>query len=390
MWSVAGVVLMNVTLQFLLYPSWDKALGSEAYGNVLYYISLMNIVAASLGHGSNNARMVEQKRGGSSNRAFFAVLTVATGLLLILTNAVRGLLGMDWLTGLLFSMLVVATLWRSYADVDFRLRLDYKGYFLYYVAISVGYGLGWLLFSWSSNWIWALLPGEILAVLFVLLRGDVLRPNGWPHQHEFWDTARSATILFSSTFCANLIFNCDRVLLKWLLGGTAVTTYYLASLIGKTMALITTPLNSVLIGYLMRYKGTLSKKMLGGVALGSAAAAALVTGGCIVASAVLLPILYPTEYEEVKPYLWLGNLAQIVYFIGNVINVMLLRFGKKQDQLYVNILYGVLFVALCVPLTYFFGLWGFCGGYLATTVGRLVFGLVLNLVRSRRAPAETA
>lgn len=381
---------MNVTLQFLLYPSWDRALGSEAYGTVLYLISLMNIVAASLGHGCNNARMVEQKRGGSSNRAFFAVLTVATGILLVLANSVRGMLGMDWLTGLLFSVLAVATLWRSYADVDFRLRLDYKGYFFYYVAISVGYGLGLLLFSLQPNWIWSLLPGEILAVLFVFFRGDVLRPRGWPRKQEFWGTAHSAMILFGSTFFANLIFNCDRVLLKWLLGGTAVTTYYLASLIGKTMALITTPLNSVLIGYLMRYKGSLTKKMLSGVVLASVAASALVTAGCLLASALLLPILYPTEYEAVKPYLWLGNLAQIVYFVGNVINVMLLRFGKKQDQLYVNILYGVLFVLLCVPLTYFFGLWGFCGGYLATTAGRMVFGVALNWIRTRRAPPEAA
>ena len=44
-WSVAGLVLMNVALQFAVYPFWERRAGEAALGNILYLISLMNIFA---------------------------------------------------------------------------------------------------------------------------------------------------------------------------------------------------------------------------------------------------------------------------------------------------------------------------------------------------------
>ena len=59
MWSIAGLMLMNVVVQFLVYPVWNNHLGSEEYGNILYLISIMNIIAISVGSACNYARMTE-------------------------------------------------------------------------------------------------------------------------------------------------------------------------------------------------------------------------------------------------------------------------------------------------------------------------------------------
>ncbi len=387
MWSIAGIVLMNAVAQFLLYPLWDKQLGSEAYGNILYLLSLMNIVAVSLGTATNYARMYN-KGEDVKNRTYLLVLGGGAVLFGAAAILCRGLLALDLADAGLFALLIGFTMWRFYADVEFRLSLNYKGYFLYYVLISIGYVVGALLFLKTGAWVPSLLFGEILGVLFVLWKGRVLRPDGLPTKAEWADIGSAIAALFGSNLISNLIFNGDRLILKMFIGGTAVTTYYLASLIGKTATLVTTPLNSVLIGYLMRYEGGLKKRTVALLAGGSAAVSLVGMVGCFVASVILIPLLYPGEYEAVKPYLWLGNLAQIVFFVGNMLNTALLRFGKKQDQLYVNVLYGIAFALLCIPATYLWGLWGFCIAYFVTTAARLVFALLLLLVRTNHKPQE--
>ena len=391
MWSIAGIVLMNVVAQFLIYPLWDKQLGSDAYGNILYLLSLMNIVAISLGSATNYARMCNKDKT-VKNRSYLLILGGGTVLFGAAAIGCKGLLGLDLGTAGLFALLVGFTMWRFYADVEFRLSLNYKGYFLYYLLISIGYGIGALIFLKTNQWVPALLCGEILGVAFVLWKGKILRPDGLPEKAEFSGVMASVAALFGSNVIANLIFNGDRLILKFFIGGTAVTAYYLASLIGKTATLVTTPLNSVLIGYLMRYEGNLKKRAFAALIGGAAAVSLVGMVGCYVASIILLPLLYPTEYEAVKPFLWLGNLAQIVYFVGNMISVLLLRFGKNRDQLTFNVVYAVLFALLCIPATYLWGLWGFCIAYLVTTVGRIAFAFFLLFLRTNKpqpVPSES-
>ncbi len=385
-WSIAGIVLMNVVAQFLVYPLWDNRLGSDAYGNILYLLSLMNIVAISLGSACNYARMCN-KGESVKNRSYLILLGIGAVTFGVTAILCRDLLDLDLMNAGLFALLIGFTMWRFYADVEFRLSLNYKGYFLYYLLISIGYVAGALLFMYNGNWVLSLLFGEVLGVTYVLWKGSALRPDGVPERSEF--TAIGATVLslFASNIIANIIFNGDRLILKFLVDDSAVTTYYLASLIGKTMTLITTPLNSVLIGYLMRYKGALKKRVISLLAGGSVAISLLGMLGCFVASIILIPLLYPNEYQTVKPFLWLGNLAQILYFAGNLLNTVLLRFGKKQDQLWVNVVYAILFVLFCIPSTALWGLWGFCVAYLATTTARLTFAFVLLFVRNN-APSR--
>ena len=391
MWSIAGIVLMNVVAQFCIYPLWDKYLGSDEYGNILYLLSLMNIVAISLGSATNYARMCNKDKT-VKNRSYLLIL--GGGAVLFGAAAIigKGFLGLNLQTAGIFALLSGFTMWRFYADVEFRLSLNYKGYFLYYLLISIGYGLGALVFLKTKQWVPALLFGEILGVAFVLWKGTILRPDGLPEKAEFSAVFTAVATLFGSNVISNLIFNGDRLILKFFIGGTAVTTYYLASLIGKTATLVTTPLNSVLIGYLMRYEGNLKKKAFAALVGGAAAVSLVGMVGCYVASIILLPLLYPAEYEAVKPFLWLGNLAQIVYFVGNMISVLLLRFGKSRDQLSYNVVYAILFAVLCIPATYLWGLWGFCIAYLVTTVGRIAFAFFLLFLRTSKpqpVPSES-
>ena len=68
-WSIAGLVLMNMTAQFAVYPLWNRELGNDAYGRILYLIAGMNIIAVSMGVACNYARMKASAEGKTENRS---------------------------------------------------------------------------------------------------------------------------------------------------------------------------------------------------------------------------------------------------------------------------------------------------------------------------------
>ena len=75
-WSVAGLVLMNVALQFAVYPFWERRVGEAALGNILYLISLMNVFAVSIGVSVNYARLKKSAVSETHNTPYLVILGV--------------------------------------------------------------------------------------------------------------------------------------------------------------------------------------------------------------------------------------------------------------------------------------------------------------------------
>jgi O-antigen/teichoic acid export membrane protein len=381
MWSIAGLMLMNVVVQFIVYPVWNNRLGSEEYGNILYLISIMNIIAISVGSACNYARMTESATKETKNINYTLILIISS----IVTIPVIFLVGkfagvaMTQLETVLFLVLTVLTMWRFYADVEYRLHLNYKGYFIYYLVISIGYLLGIFAFNITGLWALALIPGEIAGLVAVLLKGSILKKNTVFEKEAFISVFKVVIVLIVTDIISNLVFNGDRLVLKIFIDGTAVTSYYIASLLGKTMSLISTPLNSVIIGYLAKYKGTLNVKMMNIVTAASLAAVLIGTFLCTIASHILIYILYPQNYMEVRQFFIIANMSQVFYFVTNVITVVLLRFSKARYQLYINVVYAVAFIAVCIPVTMFGGnMWAFCVALLIVCILRMAASLFLG------------
>lgn len=378
--SIVGLTLMNCVAQFFVYPIWSRSLGSEAYGNVLYYLSVMNIFAISVGSGCNYARMAKSAGGKTDNESYALILLGATPLFVPVCLAAVYLSGNTATPQelALYVLLSALTMWRFYADVEYRLSLSYRGFFFYYLIISVGYLAGSGLFLLTGLWPLALLPGEALGILQVLWHGKILRLSRDWNRRVFSPVFRLVMTMVVTNVLSNTIFNADRILLTYMLNGTAVTIFYLSSLLGKTVSLVTTPMNGVIVGYLARYKGKLTLRMMGMITAALLFLALLATGACVLASHILIPILYPQQYDMAKPYFWVSNLAQVLYFMTNVVTVVLLRFSKSNYQLYINALYAVAFFALCIPGILLGGFDGFCVALLLTNTVRMLYSLALG------------
>ncbi len=391
-WSIAGLVLMNVVAQFVIYPIWNQQLGNEEYGHVLYLISAMNILAISMGISCNYARMRSSADGKTHNRIYNRILAVTSLIsipFMLIANAFSESTSASVTETVLMGVLTIVTMWRFYADVEYRLSLNYKGYFLYYLVISCGYGIGVGLFLLTKLWPLALLPGEAAGLLLVYFKGSILRKDPDEETRESTRTVvKMVLTLFFTSLISNLIANGDRVLLNIIMSGTAVTIYYQASLLGKTMTLVTTPLNSVIIGYLARTDRKMDRKLMDIISLCSLGATILVTVLCTVASHIVILILYPQNYDLVKEYFIIANFGQVAGFVSGVVTTFLLRYCKVNYQLYVNIVYAALFVVLCIPGALLWGMDGFCITSTAVHFLRLVYALFLGYWSLRQKGEE--
>lgn len=382
-WSIAGLVLMSAIAQVVLYPLIAAKLGECDYGDLQYLMAYINIVTVSVGCAANMARMTQPAEGRLENNGDYHILLGAVAVLGIpFTLLVRrfGGVNMDASTTVCYYLLFVAMAFRYYADVSYKLTLRYRRYFFYYACIGIGYVMGTLLFWKTGIWPLGILVGEAAGVLYAYIGDGTLRKRAFRPSPLFGRVSRVLLLLCVSEGVSNLILNADRLILKLLIGSSAVTVYYLATLVGKTMSLVTIPLGGVLLGHLARYQGYLSKRMMKWLTLGSLCSFGVFTGVCVFGGWLMLLWLYPAEYDAVLPFLWVGGLAQVIYFTTSLISVVLLRFAKKQYQLYINGAFALCFFGLGIPATLSFGLWGFALATVGANLLRWLIALFLGWI----------
>ena len=359
--SIAGLMLMNGMVQLLINPMLNEWMGEAAFGNYQSIFAVVSIMGTTFGVAANYSRMVRSRDKKDTNGDYNIFLTViavlcvavAAGTLIVYKsfNAAHFIL---------LTVLMVATVLRYYGDVNYRMKLNYKGFFVYYAIITAGYCLGLLLFKFVSPlWMLTILAGEIAAVLFVFFNGDIFRgKNLLTRSENFGGTMKSVGVLSTTNLLSAVAQQSDKIILGLAMGGEAVTTFYVATLLGKVISLLTTPLNGVLIGYLTKYEGKFTKKMVAvfaGVLLGLGVVALV---GCIIASEIFVKLFYPDVFDDAKQYFVLASAGQVFYFISNCLMTVILRVASEKYQMYINIAYIIIYAATVIPLTLSFGIWG--------------------------------
>lgn len=383
--SIAGLMLMNGMLQLLINPMLNEWMGEAAFGNYQSIFAVVSIMGTTFGVAANYSRMVRSRDKKDTNgdyNIFLVVIAVlcvavAAGTLIVYKsfNAAHFVL---------LSVLTVATVLRYYGDVNYRMKLNYKGFFVYYAIITAGYCLGLLLFKFVSPvWMLTILAGEVAAVIFVLFNGDIFKGKKILTRSEhFGGTMKSVGVLSTTNLLSAVAQQSDKIILGLAMGGEAVTTFYVATLLGKVISLLTTPLNGVLIGYLTKYEGKFTKKMVAvftAVLLGLGIVAVV---GCYIASEIFVKLFYPDVFADAEKYFLLASAGQVFYFISNCLMTVILRVASEKYQMYINIVYIIIYAATVIPLTMSFGIWGMTIALLITNGAKFAITSMVGLVKT--------
>lgn len=387
LYSIGALFLYNGVLQLIVNPYLEGHLGAGSFGAAQYLIAVTAIMGTSFGSGASYSRMVADghrtQENGDYNR-FLGIVILLSGIvsaaaLLLRTFSLGSAadVSLNLPTLLLLWVLMSVTVLRYYSDVEYRMTIRFGRYFIFYASIAAGNLLGLLLFPLTKSWYVAILLGEVLAVLFTFLVGHIFRRPYLKTSDSYKENMRASFTLAGANLMAAPVMYADRILTGIFIGDEAVTVFYTASLIGKIVAMVTTPLNGIIISYLTKYKVTFTKKIfaaISGVFLG---AAVIGSFACSIISDVFVRVLYADVYASAAPYFLIANAGQVFYFISGSLMVVVLNFTKEKFQLYINVVYFILFMAIVVPMTAAFGLSGIAWGLLLVNCIRflLVFAI---------------
>ncbi len=384
--SIGATAILNIVIQFAMYPFLERNLGTEKYGVALSILSLVTILAGTLGTSANYSRMVSSGTDGIPyTNGDYNVILLSVSLLCGLGGIfyLRYLGITSAVVALLFVILIVFSALRYYSDVEFRMKADFVRYMIYYTAISCGYLLGMLVYKLTGEWMSAIIVGEALGVAFVIFGGTIYKKDTFKTSKSFPLVCKSLGFLLLSNLIENLTLNADRLLLMVFSGGVAVSVYYTASLLGKVVAMLSVPINSIIISYLIKYDGGLSKKLWTLASVAACVLGALAFGGCTLVSPFLLKILYPNIYADAAPYIAPAILGQVFYFISGVLLVILLKFRGEKKQFLFNLGYAIEFFAIVITGTALWGLNGFVYSALAANAIRFIAVIVWGFITTK-------
>ena len=256
-YTMGASVLMNGVLQLLIYPYINRSMGEEYLGNVVFYMSIVYIIGQAMGMSFCSNRLVLRNQCETSNGDYNRLLSV-----LAPAGAVAGAVIFSFYVKSIpqivaFGMIVLFTVLRYYANVEYRLKLNYKKYFLYFVILTAGYGLGTVIYALTGQWVFIFLTGEVIATLYMFVFGTIFKKE--PPTKNTRLVAKQILFLLMSYLVFEGITNADRMILKNMLDAKAVALFYVVSMIGKTLQLFVGPINNIALSYMSADKKKMTR-----------------------------------------------------------------------------------------------------------------------------------
>jgi len=381
--GTVGLVVMNAVLSFVVYPYIGNTLGAAMQGKILFFTSLMALLAGSFGSAANYGRLKIHREEKESQNGEFNLFLFGVFLLTAFVMVLATVLKQDRADASLFGLILLAifTILRYYGDVNFRLSLNYKQFALYYIAIAVGYGIGLLLYSITKSWVLIFLLGEGCGLAYLFVVGQVLKPPYFERTKQFGTHLKRMGLLSVSYLFSDFVGLSDRLFIPLIMenGDELTSIFYYASLIGKTMSLLSTPLNGVLSGYLFKNQQELDRKKFTLVTGGLFLLSLVVIAGATLCSHLFVRIFYPAYYETVQPLFLLANAGQVMFFLCNIMMVIVLRYTKEVTQIAVNFVYIVVYLFVTIPLMKNDGLTGMAWGIFAVNFLKFILYYIFGV-----------
>lgn len=381
-YTIAGALVLNGVLQLFVYPRLNAEMGAESIGTVLYLMAFVNILGPSIGQAMNNSRLVLRRDHEVTNGDYDLGLLLfgAVGICVSLVMA-RGSLG-DAGTAAAVALVILVTIFRYYGDVEYRLSLNYRNYFIYYTACGAGYAVGYGVYRLTGRWVVIFLAGEACALLYVAVTGDVFR-RFFRRSVNFGLVLGRGATLTVSYFLTNLTLNIDRLVLQNQVGAEAVTQYYVASLIGKTLVLFIAPVNTIMISYLTREKTTLDRRQFlrfAGMGIGVGAVFFLL---CQIGTPIFVRLFYPDLAASTRGIYTVVNLTQILAMLSAYLFILVLTFAEEKWQLILQGLHLAILLVLVFTMTKG-SIRGFSYAVLIANSLRILAVLTLGGIKARK------
>lgn len=377
--NMIASALPIIILQLFVLPQVASKLGAAQYGLMLTIISCITLVSVSIGNALNNTRLLWNARYEEEKcKGDFNILVIASAVINVVVLTGFTILYSGF--GSLVATVIAGTLQflQPYLLVKFRIDLNYRAIVLNQVILVIGYLVGLILFYATGIWQWIYIVGYASSVVYINSKGRLLREPMVRTRH-FRDVRLDTARLTCATLLGAALTYADKLLIYPILGGSAVSIYYAATIVGKICAMAITPMNSVMLSYLAKMKTIRTKPVLCGVAI-LAIFAITAYFICIAISPSLLEWAYPAWAKESLAVVGITTATAMINVVTSVIKPIVIRFCNLQWQIYINAMSLFLYVAVALWLVPHFGLKGFCVAVLVVAICNLIMFLSVFFV----------
>lgn len=377
--SFLSTVIPIAILQLVVYPVTSRILNSDGYGLMLTFYSLFMLISNSGGAVLSNLRLLYDKRykeeciEGDFNvllRDYLIINVVVIGVLAVIYWKNIGIFNLT--TTLVTSILILLT---AYLSVELRIHLDYKKIVINSLLLGIGYLVSLGLFFLTKQWdVIYLLPNSISFIY--LLKNTTYMRESFKKSYNFKVLFHKGNLLIVSVILASSMSYVDKMILYPLLGGHFVSIYYTASLLGKIISMIITPMSNVILSYIAHID-SMSRKQFNKVLIYGCVLCLIGYIVCICITRPVLGILFPQWLNEVLKYIPWTTLIAVLGALGGLLHPFVLKYADLKWQ---NIIYGgslAIYLMVSILLVKPFGLMGFCMGGIIAAVVKIVIMIVI-------------
>ena len=373
--NIVATAIPTFVLQLLILPNLAKFMSDDNYGLLVTVLAFLNVMPSTMGNVLNNIRLLYNENYVETNNEgdFNILLAILEGVNFLSVTVFLFYYDSN-LT--LFTVLmtgITALLWlaREYFLVAFRLIINYRAILLCNVIMVGGYGIGYLLFLGTKVWQVIYISGLLCSLIYCFIRSRL-----WKEPFKitplFKRTSTQGLLLLIAKILNRLLVYADKIIVFPVLGGALVSVYYAATVFGKVVSLMITPVNSVVLTYLAKAKKK-TDSMLKSALLVGIAVCAVGYIVCVLISRPVLSILYPQYVDSAMNYIYLTTDTTVLYALISIVDPFIMKFFDMKWQIAINGGTVVVYLALGISFMIPWGLMGFCVGALLTNVLKLLF-----------------
>lgn len=377
--NVVAYSLPVVAAQAFTLPIVNSRSSSDYYGYVLALVSILNIVPQTIGNTLNNVRLIratEYENVGVNGD--YRLLLRKYGLAGLIITAIAYLLlaGSNWMDPLeLGAFILLSAVWtlREYILVGYRLELNYRGIAISSFLYSVGLIIGTILYMYGimgKYWIFIYLAAQLFSIVYIN-RSFSVCSEAVQESPLLRETQKAYNKLLVPNSLNAMSVNFDKILIFPILGGTAVSVFFAASIFTKIISIAITPVSTVLLSYLARMK-SIARRTIHSALVVTSLISVLGYLICILIAKPVITLIYPTYVDEAMQFIHYTSVNAMLVFAYSLLRPFLLKFIRLEWHLWLNIISLAAYVLASLLLVPVYGLYGMCYA--------LIIGSTLKLV----------
>lgn len=342
--------------QIILLPILAKEIDEGTYATFLIYISMLNLICNSVGSQLGVTRQVNSSYGDNSI-VYKKILDFLSIIISIISIVFLIFLKSNLIDIVILTLIVLLTNYRFYIRYIFRIDGDYKRIifqnFIYLIGI-----IGGLMLFYIKKIVWMpMLVGEILCLVY-----DEVQIKKIPIKDQtkvsYKNIIKKFTGYSISTILSNSCSLIDKILISPLLGQFNLIIYSVGTTVSKVLALVTNPINDVILAWISKPNNN-SRKIISTVVKLSILFLFLFSIITIPIIYIATKILYSQYLEQIKNIIVILSISGSISFVSSMMKSFVVRYSKSTKLVNVYLIHIFLFSLLGFIGAKVYGLNGF-------------------------------